>query len=1064
MGGLLGSRSVSTTASRISSFQVTSSSYGSVISLIFGTTRVSGTLIDYVDFTAVASTTTTSSGGKGGSVNSSSTTYTYTVGAAIALGEGKCTGIGKIWKGSSITDLGSEGMTLFDGSVGQSPWGYMLTNHPERALGYSGTAYVAGVLDLGDSANMENYNFEYSGLCQSSQSAPTTNLYQQYAFQKTITISNWSSDSGVYEYVFGSGWVLLDTRFYTITQAKDVYGNNRTGVYIYTFNFDDRTDGYDRADPLNIQIHYVAITASVQFTATDANPRDIMYQIMTNQMYACKFPTAYIDDWSDYSTYCQTNSLLLSPAYTSQSQAKDAIDTLMEATNSELIWSQGKAKIIPYYDGLTPIYDITDDKIIGQEDDSLVTTRTSQADVYNCVPLEYLDRVNDYNTQVVYANDLGDIDTNGILQMSTKSHHEITVQSVAQAVAQVILQKQLYIRNTHVIKLGQEFILLEPMDPVTLTVALIGFGITALRVVSIKESGTDYSLEVTFEDNPTGVCSAPAYETQDATRGTVNFSVKPENVNYPVIFEAPADLVTSGLGFEVWIYASGGIYWGSSNVWISDDGNSYKRIGQIKSPARQGLLSSTLQTGTDPDTVNIMQIDMSMSNGVLTSGTRNDADNLNTICFVDGEFIAYETATLTATNQYNVSYLRRGAYDSEIKVHSANSQFVRMDDAVFKYPFITTDIGKTIYIKLTSINIFGGAEQNIADVNAYQYKIIGTSLTTPLPNVVNLIKYYDSGNMYLSWDAVTDYRSPIEYEIRKGNLWNTAEILGRTFNTKLQIQGNGNYFISAAYKNVYSAIPTEILIAGARYTQNVIAIYDEASTYWSGTLSSGVSIKDNYIYLSGIGNFDDIPDVDSVPNWDFYGGVASSGMYTIPINHRIDLGASSLCAVSISYSGYGDTTIDNFDTVENVDDLSNWDGNYNSNVSFKVQINIAGNDGTFSGWQDFYVGQYNGRIFDFRIILYSTDQTVTAIITDFNFSVDVPDIVESKDVSVPAQGITILYDSNFHAIPQPQLTIFNAQAGDDVILTAQTLIGFTVQVLNSGIGVARSMNYLVQSY
>ncbi|MBU2701187.1 hypothetical protein Ga0466249_002301 [Sporomusaceae bacterium BoRhaA] len=722
MGGLFKSSSVSSTESRISSFNVTQSSYGAVINLVFGTTRVSGTLIDYDDYTAIAHTTTTTSGGKGGSVKSSNTTYTYTVAAAIALGEGKCTNIGKIWKGSSITDLGGEGMTLFNGSVGQSAWGYMLTNHPERALGYSGTAYVAGVLDLGDSASLQNYNFEYYGLCQNQQATPTTNLYQQYAFQKTITISNWSSNSGVYEYVFGSGWVLLDTRFYTITQDTDTYGNKRTGVYTYTFNFDDRTDGYDRVDPLNIRIYYVALSASVQYTAKDANPRDIIYEIMTNQTYACKFPVPYIYDWSDYSTYCKTNSLLLSLALTSQSQAKDTIDNLLEATNSEIIWSQGKAKIIPYYDNLTPIYNIVDDKLINQEDDSIVTTRTSQADVYNCVPLEYLDRDNDYNTDVVYATDLGDADLNGVLQMSTKTHHEITSKAVAQAVAEVIKQKQLYIRNQHVIKLGQEFILLEPMDPVTLTLELAGLGITALRVVSIKESGTDYTLEVTLEDNLSGVCSAPEYETQSATRTTVDYNADPGSVNAPIIFDPPPQL--TGGNLVAWVAASSNNkYWGGCNVWVSADGNTYKRVGQITAPAPTGILSTALPTGTSPDTTNTLAVDLTESNGQLSSGTQDDATNYNTICYVDGELVAYETANLTAASKYNLTYLVRGIYGTSIASHAINSKFARLNDAVFKYQFVDVNIGQTIYVKLTSFNVFGQKEQTLDEVTPYTHTL-----------------------------------------------------------------------------------------------------------------------------------------------------------------------------------------------------------------------------------------------------------------------------------------------------------------------------------------------------
>jgi len=1073
LGNLFKTSTVASTSARVSSFMVTSSSYGSPLKIIFGTTMVAPVLIDFDDFTAIATTTTTSSGGKGGSVKSSNTTYTYTVMVLMALGEGVLTGTGNIWEGSKVSDASSLSLTFFDGSLAQSIWGYLTTNHPTKAITYSGTSYLAGVIDLGDSSSLPNFNIEVYGLCESQQTAPSTVKVIQTAYLKTVEISNWSSSINVQEYVYGgtSGnyWSIINSEYYTIAQKKDASGNNIAGTYVYTFNFDDRTDGNDRADPLYIRVNYNAITASVSYTATDANPRDIITTLLTNLAFGVNFPSVLVDNMDEYSSYCQTNLLLLSPAYDSQQQVSDNITTLAESTNSEYVFSQGIVKMVPYYDNLTPLYDITDNNLIDQGDDTIVITRTSQSDVYNITPLEYFDRSNQYNTGMVYATDEGDIELHGLRQDSTKSHHEICTASLAQTVAQYILQKQLYKRNGYVFKVDQSFVLLEPMDPSTLTSALVGLGVTAIRVVSIKEDHLDYSLEITWEDNPSGVSTAPVYETQDMNRASLNLEESPGDINYPVIFEAPDILVSSGLGFEVWMYGSGGDKWGGANVWISEDMTTYKKIGSIVGNARQGILATPLQLGVDPDTANTPIVNLSMSDGALVSGTQNDADNFNTLCYVDGEFISYETATLTALNTYQLSYLRRGVYSSTIASHPINSQFVRMDDAVFKYPFTKDDIGKTIYIKYTSINIYGAGEQNLSDVSVYQYTIKGTSLTTPLPNVTALTTYYENGNMYISWTAINDFRSPIAYEIRKGDAWSSAEILGQTYNTKFQVQGNGNYFISAVYQTVYSTIPAEISITGARYTANVIVTTDERDTGWLGNKTTGLSIResDNALWLTGQGSFDDITDVDSVANVDFYGGSTSTGTYTIPESHIVDIGVSSLCNVSVNYTAYGDSINGSFDLVDDVDSLANWDGDYSPYVKFDVQIRTAGDDGIWSNWLDFYVGQYAARMFDFRIILSTTDTNITAVVTDFSFSIDVPDVIESKNISIPAAGTTIVYDSNFHTIPFPQVTITDGISGDTVLLPtiSMTKTGFFVQIVNtSGIGVDRRGSYLVQSY
>jgi hypothetical protein len=169
MGIFGGGASVSNSTQRISAFQVNQSSYGMPLKLIFGTALVNSVLVDYQDFTAHATTTTTTSGGKGGGeVTSSQTDYTYTVAGCLGIGEGELAGIGQIYSGSKTTDMEALNLQFFKGSKAQAPWGYMLTSHPDHALSYSGTSYVAGVVDLGTSASMPNMNFEVYGLCQSN--------------------------------------------------------------------------------------------------------------------------------------------------------------------------------------------------------------------------------------------------------------------------------------------------------------------------------------------------------------------------------------------------------------------------------------------------------------------------------------------------------------------------------------------------------------------------------------------------------------------------------------------------------------------------------------------------------------------------------------------------------------------------------------------------------------------------------------------------------------------------------------------------------------------------------
>jgi hypothetical protein len=199
--------------------------------------------------------------------------------------------------------------------------------------------------------------------------------------------------------------------------------------------------------------------------------------------------------------------------------------------------------------------------------------------------------------------------------------------------------------------------------------------------------------------------------------------VAPGSVNDPVIFEPPATLTKSDA--QVWIGVSGGPNWGGCDVWVSTDNATYTNIGRIAGPARTGVLTAPLAAGGSPDTADNLA-DLSQSRGVLYSGSQADATALNTLCYVDGELIAYETATLTGNNRYSLTYLVRGAYGTSITAHPSGAAFARLDQAIFKYTLPPEYVGVALYLKFTSFNIYGAAEESLANVQAYGYVPTGT--------------------------------------------------------------------------------------------------------------------------------------------------------------------------------------------------------------------------------------------------------------------------------------------------------------------------------------------------
>jgi hypothetical protein len=124
---------------------------------------------------------------------------------------------------------------------------------------------------------------------------------------------------------------------------------------------------------------------------------------------------------------------------------------------------------------------------------------------------------------------------------------------------------------------------------------------------------------------------------------------------------------------------------------------------------------------------------LTQSHGQLLSVSAADAANFATLCYVGGELLAYQTATLTTTHRYSLTGLYRGAYGSAIGSHATGAQFARLDHAIGRFPYPSTLVGQTIYLKFPSANIVGGGAQSLASVPAHTYTVTGSgraSVTT----------------------------------------------------------------------------------------------------------------------------------------------------------------------------------------------------------------------------------------------------------------------------------------------------------------------------------------------
>ncbi len=173
----MGARTTATAPTRYVGVQVQGSVKAAAIPLGWGTFRVSCNLLDYLDFKSVAQTS--SAGGKGG--GGRTTSYSYSASVVLGVAAGTAAGVRTVWRDqSTYTDqaatsaLAQAGLSLYGGAVGQAPWSYLLGAHPDRAIGYSGLAYVcAANYALNSSATVPNHSFEVQSAIRQQVGATT---------------------------------------------------------------------------------------------------------------------------------------------------------------------------------------------------------------------------------------------------------------------------------------------------------------------------------------------------------------------------------------------------------------------------------------------------------------------------------------------------------------------------------------------------------------------------------------------------------------------------------------------------------------------------------------------------------------------------------------------------------------------------------------------------------------------------------------------------------------------------------------------------------------------------
>lgn len=663
-----------TRANKISTFTVNTAEYGTAVPEIYGTTRIGGNIIYYDDFTAHEHKETHRAGKGGG--KQTNITYNYSVATIIGLCEGQIAGVGRIWKDKEVYNYPSEevGLSLFDGASTQAPWSYVAQHHPDKSLPYNGLAYMAGVIDLGDSAAMPTYNFEVKGK-------------------------------------------LLSTG-----------------------------DGID------------------------VNPADYIRALLDR----VGLSDVAIENLDEYRKYCKEADLLIStPADADESAVRDIVKEITGLTNAHIFWSNDRYKIVITEDrptgnwtpDKTVQYDLTADDFIPQSDGALVTyQRKDSADIYNRFPVEFSNRANSYEKESVAYQFSEDIANHGLRQANTINARYVYTKERAVKVAEMAARKNKYGRNQYTFTLDWAFCRIEPGDLVRISDRYSGIDRQVVRVTAVTEDDSGM-LTVTAVSVPPGNYSAATYDVHDVDRPYIDYNkTAPDTI--PVIFQPPADLTADGL--ELWIAAKGKEDgWGGCTVYVSDDNTNYRTAGQIAGSARCGKLTQPLSPIPNHPSGNQAIV---TCNDQLLSGTPQDAERKNTLCWIDGECMSYINANLQSNGAWLLTGLYRGQCNTAVRTHAKNTDFIRLDNSVFKVPFTKDDIGKKIYLKFCSYNIFGAGQQDLSEVRAYEYTLAPYYIP-PVTNLTAYNRYRQLADGVSRYDIVVNWTPPTLQSYLQGDVW-----------------------------------------------------------------------------------------------------------------------------------------------------------------------------------------------------------------------------------------------------------------------------------------------------
>jgi predicted phage tail protein len=353
--------------------------------------------------------------------------------------------------------------------------------------------------------------------------------------------------------------------------------------------------------------------------------------------------------------------------------------------------------------------------------------------------------------------------------------------------------------------------------------------------------------------------------------------------------------------------------------------------------------------------------------------------------------------------------------------------------------------------------------------------------TTPPNDVTDFNMVALSGYAHLTWAQSTDLDVLVGGHLR---IRFTPELVTPTWDSSIdigqQIPGNATNTVLPLMTGSYLAKwvdstgnLSEIAVAvssnvASLLTLNVVETVTESPAF-NGTKTNvaydaergGIkltpsSLVSEWALLSTLGNLSSI------------GGIASTGEYLF--DGSVDLGTvqTSRLSVSIEVLSFDANDLISFRGL-----ISTWglvSGGNLSDVGVMVYIRTTNDNPlgspVWSEWQQFFVGDWTARAYQFKVVLFSGDINHNVIVKTLAVTVDMPDRDDfGEDIVSGTSPYAVTYTTPFIAAPSLAITAQNMATGDYYEITSKTVTGFTIVFKNSGgTNVSRTFDYHAKGY